>query len=86
MAMIKRKTFVGPLVYFGREFSGCGSLTACRDVIRDRAQAFINEIAGPENVVSVTEHAMTFGPFSVVVWYHDRGQKPRPFESMDELE
>jgi hypothetical protein len=39
-----------------------------RERIREQAQAFINEI-GAENVVSVAEHAMSFGPFSVVVWY-----------------
>jgi hypothetical protein len=36
--------------------------------IRDRAEDFINE-AGLENIVSVTEHAPTFGRFSVVVWW-----------------
>jgi hypothetical protein len=40
-----------------------------RKAIRQRAEAFINEI-GLENVVSITEHASTIGPFSVVVWWY----------------
>jgi hypothetical protein len=40
-----------------------------RERIRQRAEALINEI-GVENVVSVTEHASTLGPFSVVVWWY----------------
>ena len=40
-----------------------------RETIRQRAEAFINEI-GVDNVVSVTEHAPTMGPFSVVVWWY----------------
>ena len=38
--------------------------------IRERAEAFINEI-GADSVISVTEHAPIFGPFSVVVWYRE---------------
>ncbi len=62
MKRIRHKTFVGPTVYWR------GSLNTNREKFRAQAEAFINEI-GVENVVSVTEHAMTFGPFSVVVWY-----------------
>jgi len=40
-----------------------------REKIRQRVEAFINEI-GVENVVSVSEHASTLGPFSVVVWWY----------------
>jgi hypothetical protein len=40
-----------------------------RERIRQQAEAFINEI-GVENIVSVTEHAPTLGPFSVVVWWY----------------
>ena len=40
-----------------------------RERIRQRAQAFINEI-GVASVVSVSEHASTLGPFSVVVWWY----------------
>jgi hypothetical protein len=43
-------------------------LNTNRERIRAQAEAFASEI-GVENVVSVTEHAMSFGPFSVVVWY-----------------
>ncbi|MGH7970446.1 MAG: hypothetical protein ACREIC_17110, partial [Limisphaerales bacterium] len=40
-----------------------------REKVRERAEAFINDI-GVDNVVSVAEHAPTFGPFSVVVWWY----------------
>jgi hypothetical protein len=40
-----------------------------REKIRQQVDAFINEI-GVENVVSVSEHASTLGPFSVVVWWY----------------
>jgi hypothetical protein len=63
MATVRHKTFIGPTWYLqGR------SINDNREVIRTRAEAFIRAL-GPENVVSVCEHAMTFGPFSVVVWY-----------------
>jgi hypothetical protein len=42
-----------------------------RERIRGQAEAFINE-TGAERIVSITEHAPTLGPFSVVVWwYHE---------------
>jgi hypothetical protein len=41
-----------------------------REKIRERAEAFINEI-GVENVVSIAEHGSLFRPFSVVVWYKE---------------
>jgi hypothetical protein len=63
MTAVRHKTFVGPTLYMhGR------SLNDNREVIRARAEAFVNA-AGPEDVLSDCEHAMTFGPFSVVVWY-----------------
>jgi hypothetical protein len=40
-----------------------------RERIRRQAESFINE-TGAENIVSVTEHAPTLGPFSIVVWWH----------------
>ena len=40
-----------------------------RETIRRQVEAFINEI-GVESVVSITEHAPTLGPFSVVVWWY----------------
>jgi len=40
-----------------------------RETIRQRAEAFISQI-GVESVVSITEHASTLGPFSVVVWWY----------------
>ena len=63
MKVMRHKAFVGPAVYFS--FRG---LNANRERIREQAGAFINEI-GADNVASITEHAMTLGPFSVVVWY-----------------
>jgi hypothetical protein len=63
MATVRHRTFVGPTIY-----TAGGSLNENREVIRAQAQAFVNTV-GVENVVSVCEHAMTFGPFSVVVWY-----------------
>jgi hypothetical protein len=49
-----------------------------RERIRQQAEAFINEI-GADNVLSVTEHAPTLGPFSVVVWWY------REFTNADAL-
>jgi hypothetical protein len=37
--------------------------------IRQRAEAFIDE-TDAEDIVSVAEHAPTFGLFSVVVWWY----------------
>jgi hypothetical protein len=65
MMTLRHKTFVGPTVY-----TQGASLNENREAIRARAEAFVNAV-GAANVVSVSEHAMTFGPFSVVVWYRD---------------
>jgi hypothetical protein len=67
--VMKHKTFVGPTFYW------TGSLAANRERIRDQAQEFINRI-GADKIVSVAEHAMTIGPFSVVVWYRDEAAAP----------
>jgi hypothetical protein len=64
--VMQHRAFVGPTLYFN--FRG---LRANRETIREQAEAFINEI-GAENVVSVAEHAMDWGPFSVVVWYRTK--------------
>lgn len=64
MMKIRHKTFVGPTIYWNWTWS----LNENREKIREKAEAYINEI-GVENVLSVTEHAMTLGPFSVVVWH-----------------
>jgi hypothetical protein len=60
MKRVRHKTFVGPVIVT--------RLHASRERIRENAEAFISEI-GVDNVLSITEHAMTLGPFSVVVWY-----------------
>jgi hypothetical protein len=65
MVTLRHKTFVGPTVY-----TQGATLNENREAIRARAEAFVNSV-GVANVVSVCEHAMTFGPFSVVVWYRD---------------
>ena len=70
MATLRHKTFVGPTLYLQG-----GSLNENREVIRAQAEAFANTI-GLENVVSVCEHAMSFGPFSVVVWYRAGSAAP----------
>lgn len=67
MASLRHRTFVGPKVYV----QGV-SLNQNREVIRILAQEFAAAV-GVDNVVSVTEHAMTFGPFTVVVWYRAEG-------------
>jgi len=63
MTTMRHRTFIGPTFYTAGK-----SLNENREVIRAQAQAFVNAV-GVDNVVSVCEHAMTFGPFSVVVWY-----------------
>src|SRR5438034_4638866 len=70
MATLRHKTFVGPTFYFQG-----GSLNENREIIRSQAEAFVNAI-GSENVVSVGEHAMSWGPFSVVVWYRAEAGTP----------
>jgi hypothetical protein len=61
MVTLRHKTFVGPTVY-----TQGATLNENREAIRARAEGFVNAV-GVANVVSVCEHAMTFGPFSVVV-------------------
>jgi hypothetical protein len=72
MVTLRHKTFVGPTVYLQG-----ATLNENREAIRARAEAFVNAV-GVANVVSVCEHAMTFGPFSVVVWYRDGSLAPDP--------
>jgi hypothetical protein len=60
MKKVRHKTFVGPVIV--------ARLHTSRERIRENAEAFVNEI-GADNVLSIAEHAMTLGPFSVVVWY-----------------
>ena len=72
MATLRHKTFVGPTVYLQG-----ATLNENREAIRARAEVFVNAV-GVANVVSVCEHAMTFGPFTVVVWYRDDSRGPDP--------
>ncbi len=67
MPTIHHKTFAGSTFYWR------GTLLGNREKIRAQAEAFVKEV-GVENVVSITEHAMTFGPFSVVVWYRSNDE------------
>ena len=62
-SVLRHRSFVGPTVYWNRL-----PLNTNREIVRAQAEAFVSEI-GVDNVVSVAEHAMSFGPFSVVVWY-----------------
>src|SRR3954467_2919499 len=70
MTRMRHRTFVGPTLY-----TQGVSLNENREAVRARAQSFADEV-GVENVVSVCEHAMTFGPFSVVVWFRGDGHGP----------
>ncbi len=72
METLRHKTFVGPTLYL----QGV-SLNENREAIRALAQAFIRDL-GAENVVSICEHAMTFGPFTVVVWYRSWAASEEP--------
>lgn len=63
MTALRHRTFVGPTSY-----SHGLSLNDNREVIRGLAAEFAAEV-GVGNVVSVCEHAMSLGPFTVVVWY-----------------
>jgi len=65
MTALRHKTFVGPTIYWQG-----GTLNENREAIRAEAEEFVNRI-GLANVVSICEHAMSFGPFSVVVWYRE---------------
>lgn len=65
--LMKHKAFVGRMIYWR------GTLRPNRERIRQEAEDFINQM-GADKVVSVAEHAMTLGPFSVVVWYREDGQ------------
>ncbi len=71
-AVMRHKSFVSPTTYWNFR-----SLNENRENIRAQAEDFINTI-GVENVVSVAEHAMSTGPFSVVVWY--RAEEAAPDE------
>jgi hypothetical protein len=68
MAALRHRTFVGPTWY-----THGATLNENREVIRAQAEAFVNTL-GLAQVVSVSEHAMSWGPFSVVVWY--RSESP----------
>jgi hypothetical protein len=65
MTELRHKTFVGPTIYWQG-----GTLNQNREAIRAEAQEFVNRI-GFANVMSICEHDMSFGPFSVVVWYRE---------------
>jgi alpha-D-ribose 1-methylphosphonate 5-triphosphate diphosphatase PhnM len=70
MKVIRHKVFTESTVYPIWSWNAHARRERKRESIRQRAEEFINEI-GVDNVVSVTEHAPTLGPFSVVVWYRE---------------
>jgi hypothetical protein len=69
MKSIQHSVFVESVVYPIWSLNAGARRERNRERIRQRAEAFINEI-GVENVVSIAEHATTFGPFSVAVWWY----------------
>jgi len=70
MFELRHKTFVGPTFY-----THGATLNENRETIRAEAEEFVNRI-GLDRVVSVNEHAMSWGPFSVVVWYREAVSAP----------
>jgi len=70
MHAIRHNTFIESTVYPVWSWNAHKRRERKRESIRQRAEEFISEI-GVDNVVSVVEHAPSFGPFSVVVWYRE---------------
>jgi hypothetical protein len=68
MKTIQHKVFVESVVYPIWSWGAWARRERNRERLRQQAETFINEI-GVGNVVSITEHASTFEPFSVVVWW-----------------
>ena len=81
MTAIRYKAFVGPIMYAGPPLS----LDCYREDIRDRAEQYVNGVIGAENVVSITEHGLPYGPLSVVIWYRDVGQMAKELADVDDL-
>jgi len=69
MKSVQHKTFIESAVYPIWSWNARDGREQNRERVRRRAEAFINEI-GVEKVASVTEHAPSLGPFSVVVWWY----------------
>jgi hypothetical protein len=69
MKSIQHKVFLESVAYPIWAWNASARRERSRKRVRQRVEAFINEI-GVDKVVSVTEHAGTFGPFSVVVWWY----------------
>ena len=70
MKLIRHNVFTESTVYPIWSWNAHSRRERKRESIRQRAEEFINDI-GADNVVSVTEHATSLGPFSVVVWYRE---------------
>jgi hypothetical protein len=72
---LRHRTFIGPRMFL---FTPRGA----REAIRIIAQRFANEV-GVENVVAIVEHADSYGPFSMVVWFKsteaERGMSSRVY-------
>jgi len=69
MKTMQHKTFVESAVYPIWSRSAHAHRERNRERVRQQAEEFINEI-GVDSLVSIAEHAPTFGPFSVVVWWY----------------
>jgi len=62
--VMRHRAFVGPTIYFGFK-----PINFYRERLREQAEQFINDDLGAENVISVTEHGIPSGPFTITVWY-----------------
>jgi hypothetical protein len=69
MKTIQHSIFTDSVTYSILAWNAHTRRERSRERVRQRAEQFINEI-GVDSVLSVSEHASTFGPFSVVVWWH----------------
>jgi hypothetical protein len=68
MKSIAHTVFVEPRVYRIWGVDAHVHRERNREKTRLRAEAFINEI-GVDNVLSIAEHASSFEPFSIVIWW-----------------
>jgi hypothetical protein len=69
MKIIQHQVFLESAAYPVWAWNASIHRERSRERIRQKAEAFINEI-GVDKVVSVAEHAPTIGRFSIVVWWY----------------
>src|SRR5262249_32979246 len=87
MKSIRHRVFPDAMTYPIWCWNAAARREKSREKIRQRAETFINEI-GVESVVSVTEHAPSLAPFSVVVWWYQElpDSEPVAIRASDENE